>query len=163
MVRQGRVFTSSRVATTIFRVVGPATIGESALLRQAAEERLDQGAAGLRVDLSECAWMDSTFLGMLLVLARRAERSRQGARLSIASPSAECRRVLDDTGVADLLEIASTAEPQGPWTELLGPIDDVEALRRNVLSAHQQLAQLPGDAGAEFREVARALSDDARR
>lgn len=163
MVRQGHLFTSSRGATTTFRVIGPAAIRESVLLRKAAEERLDQGVAGLRVDLSECAWMDSTFLGVLLVLARRAERSPQRARLSIVSPSPECRRVLDDTGVAEVLDVSSTAEPQGPWTEVLGPTDDVEALRRNVLIAHQQLAQLPGDAGAEFRDVARALSEDARR
>lgn len=163
MVRQGRVFMSSRGATTMFRVVGPAGIGESAVLRQVAEERLDQGAAALRIDLSECAWMDSTFLGMLLVLARRAERSPQRARLSVVSPSPECRRVLEETGVDEVLEIASMPEPQGPFTELVGPIDDADALRRNVLNAHQQLAQLPGEAGAEFREVVRALSDDARR
>jgi anti-anti-sigma factor len=160
----GRLFASSHGRTSTFRVVGPATMLESVPLRDAAAVRLEEGATTIVVDLAECTWMDSTFLGTLLVLARQAERGGRGARVLLGSPSLECQRVIEQTGVAEILAAVVSQPTEGQvWTELHGASDDTDALRRNVLRANEQLARLGGAAGDEFREVARALAEDQRK
>jgi anti-anti-sigma factor len=137
---------------------------ESVPFRNAAMARLEEGATTIVVDLGECTWMDSTFLGTLLVLERQAERSGRGARVLLGSPSLECQRLLEQTGVGEILPAVVSQSTEGQaWTELRGASDDTDALRRNVLRANEQLARLGGAAGEEFREVARALAEDQRK
>ena len=110
--------TGSRERLTTFRVVGPALMAISVALRRSVEASLEEGAT-VRIDLRECPWMDSTFLGTLLVLARRANASGRGARFFLAAPSAECLRVLDQTGVHEVLDVIATPELGGAteWRE----------------------------------------------
>jgi anti-anti-sigma factor len=143
-----------------FRVVGPASMAVSGSLRRSVEADLEQGAT-VRIDLRECTWMDSTFLGTLLVLAREARASRRGARFSLVSPSDECSTVLDHTGVREVIEVIATPKPEATeWTEIARD-GDKEALACNILHAHQELAAFPGTEGA-FREVARSMTEGAQ-
>ncbi len=133
-------------------------------LRRAAEASLEEGAT-VRIDLRECTWMDSTFLGTLLVLARRARAasaSGRGARLFLVAPSAECRRVLDQTGTGEILDVVEMPELEGAEWTAVACDGDSEALARTLLRAHEELATFPGTKGA-FREVARAMKQDAQR
>jgi hypothetical protein len=101
MEKEARLFVSgSREGLTTFRVVVPASMAVSVPLKQSVEARLE-GAATVRIDLRECPWVDSTFLGTLLVLARRANASVRGATLDLVSPSAGCLRALDQTGLKE--------------------------------------------------------------
>jgi anti-anti-sigma factor len=158
-----RLFVSgSRDQLTTFRVVGPASMAVSVALKRSVEASLEEGAT-IRIDLRECPWMDSTFLGTLLVLARRARARGLCARLLLVSPSAECLRVLDQTGVQEVFDVVATPEPAGAaeWTEIASG-GDKEALVRNLLRAHEALATFPGTEGA-FGEVAREIAQDAQR
>jgi anti-anti-sigma factor len=162
MEDETRLFVAGSRDRPTFRVVGPASMAVSVPLRRSVEASLAEGAT-VRIDLSECTWMDSTFLGTLLVLARRANASGRGARFFLVAPSAECSRVLDQTGVDEVVEVIATPELGGftEWRELARD-GDREALARNILRAHGELAAFPGTEGA-FREVARALTQDAQR
>src|SRR5262245_45446316 len=90
------------------RVQGRATIFQSSALRRQAEAGQRQGGA-LLVDLRHCTYIDSTFLGTLLCLQR--ELGRAGGQLQLISPSAECRQILAQMGVLDLLCVVEMSEP----------------------------------------------------
>lgn len=141
-----------------FHVCGRVTMRESPPLKKFAEECLKGPFSGVRVDLAECIYMDSTFLGTLLFLKRAADRQRR-PRFALVSPSEPCRQLLHQLGLDDVFPV-DPAEPEaGDWSELTGgTIDDSPALRQCVAAAHQELADTPGKAGDAFRAVARQLA-----
>src|SRR5262249_31757771 len=132
---------------------------QSMPLRRLGEKFLNEGIDSLRVDLRHCTYIDSTFLGTLLTLKRV---SKKGSRTQfvLVSPSAECCRLFHQMGVEDCLPAICAPEAAGEWTELPCEPEDVDAFNRNVIQAHQELANLGGTAGQAFQAVARCLEKD---
>jgi anti-anti-sigma factor len=129
-------------------------------LRRFGEEGMRQGGSRLLVDLSRCAYMDSTFLGTLLLLKRNIERQPAG-RFGLVAPSRECQQLLDQMGLDDVFPVATEEELAADcWTALSAELDDPEAFQLNVVDAHFELASLPGRAGEPFKKVARFLAQD---
>lgn len=143
--------------TLAFRVVGRGTMQHSPALRQLAEEQLGTGILRISVDLRACVYMDSTFLGTLIVLNKYL--ADRGGKLFLVAASAECRKLLRQMGLADYLEDqAEETSPQNGWKELPSRPADMNTFRRTVEQAHQELAKLPGEAGEQFQEVLRCMS-----
>src|SRR5262249_42910507 len=121
---------------------------------------LSEGIAALRVDLRRCTYMDSTFLGTLLFLKRAVDRHGQ-SEFALVSPSEPCGCLLRQLGLDCFCPIVTMDEPAADtWTELATRQDDVDAFRRQVVQAHEELASLKGPAGETFREVVRCLNKD---
>ena len=153
-----RVYHDGEAVT--FQVEGRVTLTQSLPLRRCSEQALAAGATSLRVDLRRCTYMDSTFLGALLILQRAAER-RGGCRMTLVSPSAVCCRLLQQMGLLGQLPVvAEEGEPAGPCTTLAGDSEDLPALRCNVVQAHQELAHVAGPAGDPFRAMTPFLEDE---
>jgi anti-sigma B factor antagonist len=154
---QGTVrFCRERDAPT-FQVLGWGTMKQSLAFRRRAEEMLAGGAPSLRVDLRHCTYLDSTFLGTLLTLQRTA-RCR-GCRFLLISPSTNCCRLFQQMGIEEVFATEAAAEPEPiAWTDLACEREDACLFNRNVVQAHQELADLGGKAGAVFGEVARKLA-----
>jgi anti-anti-sigma factor len=126
-------------------------------LRRFAEQCLCEGAGGIRVDLRDCTYLDSTFLGTLLHLRRAARR--RGSDLTLVAPSAECRRLLQQIGVEDAFPIQVMDETAAPaWQDLDPGKADARAFNQTVVEAHQELASLGGRAGETFQPVAECLN-----
>jgi len=160
---QGTVRAREHDKTITFQVMGRATMTHSLPLRRYAEQGLAGGATALRVELRYCVYMDSTFLGTLLNLKRA--RGREGpVDFALVCPSPECCRLLHQTGVDDVFPVV-TAEGLSAtaWTELPCALEDVNACKRNVVQAHQELAGVPGPAAEPFRAVARCLAEAEER
>jgi anti-anti-sigma regulatory factor len=140
-----------------FQVLGWGTMRQSLCVRRCAEEALARGVQTLRVDLRQCTYLDSTFLGTLLCLQRAAHRL-EGRRFALVSPSADCCRLLRQLGVEDFFatEVRDDPAPED-WTELTAERDSACAFNQNVLQAHEELANLGGTAGQVFGPVARQL------
>ena len=101
------------------QVVGWGRMYESLPLRRYAAECLGRGVTLFRIDLRHCTYLDSTFLGTLLHLKRTTKRLACG-NVILISPSAECRRLLDQIGVLQLfvsetVEEAAAARPTLSW------------------------------------------------
>jgi anti-anti-sigma factor len=145
----------------IFQVEGRATMAHSPAVRRLAEQSLARGVRVLRVDLRHSTYLDSTFLGTLLVLKRTVDR--QGlAEFTLVCPSPECERLLEMMGLNSLFASVTMEEPATvPLVEFTGDFNDVAAFRHDVMQAHQELASLPGSAGAPFRAVTRCLEQSA--
>jgi anti-sigma B factor antagonist len=143
--------------TVTFQVDGPGTVRQGLPMRRFAESCLNDGITRLRVDLRNCTWMDSTFVGTLLVLLKTITRRGRGD-FSVVSPSATSRRVLKQMGVEMVCPVCDAEEPAGPWLQVDSSPDDGETFKCQVLQAHEELAELPGPAGETFRAMVRCLS-----
>jgi anti-anti-sigma factor len=144
----------------LFRVEGRAQMDLGMALRRCGEQGLARGATSMLVDLRQCAYMDSTFLGTLLFLKRAAER-RPCGRFALVAPSLDCCQLLEQMGLADVFPIATGEElAVVDCTALDAGMDDVKAFQLNVVQAHVELANLPGRAAEPFKKVARMLTQE---
>jgi anti-sigma B factor antagonist len=142
-----------------FQVTGWGRMHQSMPIRRYCEQYLGEGVRTFRIDLRHCTYIDSTFLGTLLLLRRNFTR-RPNCQFVLVSPSEECRRLFKQMGVEECLPAVTDTEPAADaWTEL--PCEEnVEAFNRNVVQAHQELANLGGPTGERFEGVARCLTKD---
>jgi anti-anti-sigma factor len=132
-------------------------MNQSMPVRRLADSMLGDAGVTLRVDLRHCTYMDSTFLGTLLYL-RRTSLHHGGGDLVLISPSPQCCRLLQQMGVAECLPSLIAEEPDASaWTELPCHAEDIDTFNRNVVQAHEELANLEGDAEKAFRPVAQCL------
>jgi anti-anti-sigma factor len=156
---QGAVRVHQEGSTVTFQVSGWGRMHQSMPVRRFCDKCLAGGATTLRVDLRHCTYLDSTFLGTLLLLRRHTLR-RPGCQFLLVSPSEECRRLFKQMGVEDCLPAVSGTDvsPEG-WTELTCE-ENAETFNRNVVQAHQELANLGGPTGKVFEGAARCLTKD---
>lgn len=94
---------------SLVRVRGEVDMATSSELDAALENM----AAGEKVvlDLTECAFLDSSALRVLVTGATRAETS--GGSLSLVAPDPRIRRVLEIAGLEERLTIHPTLEAAG--------------------------------------------------
>jgi anti-anti-sigma factor len=136
-------------------VAGPATMTESPAVQASASEEVSRGMRALRVDLRDCTTMDSTFSGTLLALKRQLDAV--GGSLTLVSPSPKVCEQLDQMGLDDFYAVDIAAPAEGAWREVPCAPGAIDALRRLVIDAHEQLARVPGPAARTFRGVADEL------
>jgi len=156
---QGTVRVHQQGDTVTFQISGWGRMHQSMPVRRFVDQCLAAGTTMFRVDLRHCTYIDSTFLGTLLLLRRNIQR-RPICQFLLVSPSPECCRLFKQMGVEECLPaVADTEAPAESWTEL--PCEEnVEAFNRNVVQAHQELANLGGPSGKVFEGVARCLTKD---
>ena len=143
-----------------FQVSGQATVFLGLPLRRRAEQYRDSGGSIVRVDLRRCTWMDSTFLGTLLLLFRAT--AGQGAEaFRLVSPSPQCRQILRQMGIDRICSVREEEDlPEEAWTEIeRTAAEQGQEFCGQVLQAHQQLAALPGPTGESFRAVVRCVTE----
>jgi anti-anti-sigma factor len=139
-----------------FQVLGWGTMRQSLCFRRCAEQALAAGVQSVRVDLRHCTYLDSTFLGTLVTLQRAA--CRLGRKFALVCPSPGCCRLFRQVGVEDIFASEAADEPGDEgWTDLGGEREDAGEFNRNVVQAHEQLADLGGPAAEAFGQVARQL------
>jgi anti-sigma B factor antagonist len=155
---QGNVRYHQADKTVTFRVEGRGTMTQSLPMRQCAERLMATGTSKVKVDLRDCSYMDSTFLGTLLTLKKALEK--QHGQLTLVMPSESCHRILNQMGLGDVMPHESAEiDPAATWTDLSGEPTDPTSFKRTVTQAHEELAKLPGPAGEQFAAVVRCLAD----
>ena len=70
----GEIFISNQDGVHQIRVKGNASFVCAPPLRELAKKLPGEPFNGLRIDLEECTWMDSTFMGMLAMLGLNAKK-----------------------------------------------------------------------------------------
>lgn len=112
-------------------------------------EKVETPAPGeLVIDLSECDYMDSTFMGLIVGFNKRFKLV-SGQPLQVLNPSPECLKLLTSLGIVKLLEIV--ADPgrrlPGPLTRMTrGEKPSAELL----LKAHQNLSEISAENEKKF-------------
>jgi anti-anti-sigma factor len=155
---QGVVRFHQQERTLTFRVEGRATMVQSTPLRRCAERFVDAGTTRICIDLRNCSYMDSTFLGTLLTL-RKLLAARHLGELLLITPSEACCRILQQMGLIDVLMMQSAdIDLTAQWSELGTETPDAGSFRRTIAQAHEELANLPGPPGEQFKAVARCMA-----
>ncbi len=117
----------------------------------------DGGVSRLHIDLAECEYMDSTFLGLLVFL------SKTSRNLSLPQPlvhraNAQCKSLFRTMGMTKLMEFS---EGPGPAGEQVEEIVSNESLNsRFVLDAHRELTTLSPENRKRFDTLTAILEHD---
>jgi anti-anti-sigma regulatory factor len=140
------------------RIVGRATFKVSRDFREFGLRALQGGVRHLILDFSACTFMDSTFMGILTLLAID---SRGHAEILLVNVSPANRALLAGLGVAKLFRYAEMPRTGNvTWESLCraaaGSLDPAQ-VAGTVLDAHQAL--MDADAGnvPRFRNVVELL------
>jgi hypothetical protein len=162
------------------RVEGRGTMKESPAVMEFAAGTLARGA-GVVVDLTECDYLDSTFLGCLLTLYKRgsaagapkgppsglAAKSPEGSRpaggvgFAIAAPADRRRRLLGPTRLdAVLRSVDAPPAVVGDWVPLAATHPNAAELTRHVMDCHRRLAEIDGPNQAAFQRIADQMARD---
>jgi anti-sigma B factor antagonist len=80
-------------------------------LRAQLRETIEGGTSALMIDMSDCSFIDSTGLGVIVEAWKDLQvRNEEGAALAICCPAAEVRRLLEVTGLDQAIEIRDTRD-----------------------------------------------------
>jgi anti-anti-sigma regulatory factor len=142
-------------------VEGRGTLCESPAVEAfAAEVLLQQPERTLVIDLHECLYLDSTFLGCLVTLHKEFGKLRP-PRFFVAAP-ADCRaRLLAATYLDRHLNLLDTAPAvAGDWLPLPTAPLGAQELGRHVMECHRRLAELGSPCSAAFNRVADQIAQE---
>jgi anti-anti-sigma regulatory factor len=125
-------------------------------------------APTIRIDLSACDHLDSTFLGSLVEMQRRASKASaapgvSGLRFVVSAPPDKVKKLLSPTRLDTVLK--TTAEgPQvvGQWVELPAADPASPDVMRHVMESHRRLAELGGPQQAAFAAIADNIERELR-
>ena len=100
------------------------------------------------VDLSDCTYMDSTCIGILVAMDKKA-RKASGGRLHVLNPSVPCRASLEDIGLGGFFSVGEkTVAPPPVMAEISGPAEKPSA--QFVLDAHEAFMETSEEAKKKF-------------
>jgi anti-anti-sigma factor len=143
MNAQNRMFGCRDGAVIHVRVEGRAAAHQCAELKRFVCEAIDEGARDLRIDLADCTYADSTFVGTLLQLRKRAAAEAEG-RVTLEGPNPAMQKILTGMGVSRMFAVQPLADESLPhaWSMLEGEEAGLcsRAFKENVLAAHTELA-----------------------
>jgi anti-anti-sigma factor len=144
------------------RVEGRGTMRESRSAAEFVVRSLAANAAPtIAVDLAACDYLDSTFLGCLVEMQRRVNKSAgagvgvAGPRFVVAAPAEKVKKLLSPTKLDVVLK--TTAEPvqlAGEYVELPAADPASPDVIRHVMECHRRLAELGGPQQAAFAAIA---------
>jgi anti-anti-sigma regulatory factor len=154
-MEEAKVLVASQAGVVAIRVIGRATFKVSTKLRAFAEAAFAAGVTDIIVDLSACASMDSTFMG---VLAMIGIRGRERTNLVLVNANEAHRNLLDGIGVSMVWRYADEAVPEVSWETLCRVAADTAApldkeTGATVLDAHRTLMELTPENVPKFKNV----------
>ena len=119
-------------------------------LRDAVLARLDEAekAPAVYADLSECRYMDSTFIGLLVGIDKKLHTS-SGGRLHVLRPSPECLDILAQIGLGDFLLIEDQEQMSPPLMSVIS-LETGKPGAEFVLRAHEALMETSEEARRKF-------------
>ena len=102
-----------------------------------------------RIDLGECLAMDSTFMGVLTMIALRGRKSN--VRVELLNASETLQKLLRDLGVAKLFDFTtgSVSGEAAPAAAAAGALETAET----VAEAHETLVAADGANADRFASV----------
>ncbi|MCB1094749.1 MAG: STAS domain-containing protein [Verrucomicrobiae bacterium] len=165
-----RILVAHHNGVAWLRIEGRGSFQNACQLKRFANERLAKGDQVILIDLEECEYMDSTFMGTLTGIACRieADEAAAGRKLEIVNPSNRARELLENLGLDEILSIHRGTDEvngmdwvcvRGVMAEQLFPetFDDAREMKRSkaecMLEAHKALAAANSQNDVRFRDV----------
>jgi anti-sigma B factor antagonist len=96
---------------SVFTITGELDQATAADLREPLQEAINGGTRAVMIDMTGCGFIDSTGLGVIVEAWKRLqERNADRAGFSICCPEPEVRRLLEVTGLDQVIAIRDTRE-----------------------------------------------------
>lgn len=114
----------------------------------------DSRISALRLDLSDCDYMDSTFLGLIIYLSKMMKNAGLGAP-SVHMTSEQCMSLFRTMGMLKMLEFSDQPCSRPAQPESLSTQVDITATF--LLEAHRELTMLSSENEERFRSLTKAL------
>ena len=131
-------------------------------LKAAVFERLDMDppVGEIYVDLSDCEYMDSTFLGLIVGTQKRFARLKGSTqigsgRIVLLSVNEACRGLLRTIGVLGMVELSDAPVPFPAELERISGEGKTSA--RFLLDAHEELSDLSSENRRRFATLTTVL------
>ncbi len=142
------------------RICGRATFQMAPTLRDFVTHLDGEAVTDIRIDLSGCDWLDSTFSGTLVGLTLQSQPCDHPP-IHLNSPSESCLCNLRQMRLDKLFQIESLPLPaSGEWQPLAAVSVGKESLSKVIVQAHEDLASADPH-NAHFARVAETFRRDA--
>jgi anti-anti-sigma factor len=126
-------------------------------LRTRVFDRFESGEplSMIYVDLSECDYMDSTFMGLLVGFNKRLMKTG-GLKLTIVRPTDECKNLLSLLGILNLATVSELPVELPP--NMLDVSKEDSAPAEMLLNAHENLMEISEENRKKFELLHNILS-----
>ncbi|MEK7415961.1 MAG: STAS domain-containing protein [Planctomycetota bacterium] len=151
----------ARNTTMVYvRAEGLANMKTAPLLHSFLNSARSEGVKSVYIDLSDCAGMDSTFMGLLVGNAQSFTDA--GGRLAVVKPNELCLRLLQQLGVDEVVTVVPDVEvPSAEYVDIdTHTAVDAKSRADLVRQAHVNLASLNDGNKAKFSAFLKALDAD---
>jgi anti-anti-sigma factor len=152
------VFYKDADAVMYIKADGHVTAALCPEVKAKAFARLEEAPAiaSIYVELSDCEYMDSTFLGLIVGLNKRF-KAKSGHPLVLLHANPTCLGLLKTIGVLKLVEVSNEERsfPMPMERISLGP----RASASFLLDAHEELSDISEENKARFSSLTKALRD----
>lgn len=106
------------------------------------------------LDLTDCCYLDSTFIGCLLTLHHDFGR-KNPPEFRLAAPAAQRAELLGQAKLDRFLPAIETAPPtRGPWVTIETAITNQRQLAEHVMDCHRRLAGVESPMAQTFARIA---------
>jgi len=157
-MQNGELFISSRDGVYRIRVIGRATFECAPALRNMASTLEQETFRQVRIDLSGCTWMDSTFMGILAMIGLRAKKIN--AEAFIVNADAQNENLLCGLGLRKVFQFTTEknepdapAPAEAPKSSSSSAQDSALDSAKTVLAAHETLMDVDEENVRKFRNV----------
>lgn len=119
---------------------------------------LGEGPQTVCVDVDQCTYLDSTFLGSLLDLHRKYGTG-ESPRFRVFAGEESRRKLFSATHLHKVFRfVEGLPEPIAAWVDLCpGPLPSKSEMARHVMECHRRLAEIDGPAQKTFALIADRL------
>ncbi len=150
------------------KVSGRANFNSSVDFKTLLEGLQRKGFKYFVIELSECALMDSTFLGVLAGFGLKTSESGGGDgshTVELRNANARVAELLENLGVLGLFKMAQGTVGDCTVDESAAHSSGAsrEEITRACLEAHQTLMQINPENVARFKDVTKFLAEDLER
>ena len=156
-MKENDLLISNRSGCYTVTVSGRANFEYAVPLRDLARSAAE--FSGFRFDMRNCTAMDSTFMGVLTMLALKARKN--SITIDICNASATLQKLLRDLGVAKLFTF-SESECQDAGSDISGK-RDMLTTAETVEEAHRTLADVSPENAEKFKDVIEFTHQDVER
>lgn len=108
-------------------------------LKELYREKIREDINYVYLNLENCEYMDSTFIGTIVIINKLLV-NKSGRKIIIVSPAEICRKILDDSGVMDLVEITENSVAWPEDEDYVSPHSGDNT--GFILESHQELSSL---------------------
>ena len=146
----------------VIKVIGRATLQISPGLQKYGERVNQRDSQQVIIDFTDCSGMDSTFMGMLTVIA--LPQFKKGSPVILVNASDNQKQLLKGLGVHDFFEFKALSPDECDWVNLskTALAQDINEKEKGemMLEAHQALMDADEANIPKFQNVVEFLQND---